>query len=165
MFYHLFQHIYSYVERTAAEIYKSSESIVAKVEGETVTQEDFNTFSTLVRNILAMDENGTTMLFETINAAIAEVDGKQQSNYSNILKYIRFTDGNIILGESGNAVTLTLENDKISFKQNGVVVAYLSDDKLYINNAEVKAGGTLQLGNFAFVPRDDGSLSFLKVGG
>ena len=157
--------VYSYVERTTADIMRTTDSIIIAASEEKVSQSDFNTFSEIVRNILAVEPDGTSMIFNTINQAITEVDGRQQTNYSNILKYIRFADGNIILGEEGNAVTLTVENDRISFKQNGVEVAYMSDNKLYIGNAEIKSGGTLQLGNFAFVPRSNGSLSFLKVGG
>ena len=36
---------------------------------------------------------------------------------------------------------------------------------LYTSNAIVRRGGILQLGNFGFVPEEDGSLSFLKIGG
>lgn len=158
-------HVYSYVEKKSADILRTADGIIAEATREIVSQEDYDTFTNTVRNILSIEPDGTTMLFEEINRAITEVDGKQQSNYNGILKYIRFADGNIILGEEGNAVTLTLENDRIVFKQNGVEVAYMTDNKLYIGNAEIKAGGTLQLGNFAFVPRGNGSLSFLKVGG
>jgi hypothetical protein len=157
--------VYSYVEKTTADIMRTTDSIIIAASEEKVSQSDFNTFSEIVRNILAVEPDGTSMIFNTIHQAITEVDGRQQTNYSSILKYIRFADGNIILGEEGNAVTLTVENDRISFKQNGVEVAYMSDNKLYIGNAEIKSGGTLQLGNFAFVPRSNGSLSFLKVGG
>lgn len=155
----------TYIETKTASIEQNTESIRLEVSENTVSQDEYNTFSETVRNILAMDENGTTMLFNTINEAIAEVGGQSQSNYNNILKYIRFEDGNIILGETGNEITLTIANDRITFMQNGVEVAYLSDNNLYIGNAIIKAGGRLQLGNFAFVPRSDGSLSFLKVGG
>jgi len=157
--------VVTYVETKSSEIAQSTESIRLQVAAEHVSKTEYEQFSQTVRNILAMDENGTTMLFNTINEAIAEVDGKTESNYSNILKYIRFEDGNIILGEQGNEITLTISNDRITFMQNGVEVAHLSDNNLYIGNAIIKAGGRLQLGNFAFVPRSDGSLSFLKVGG
>lgn len=157
--------VYSYVEKTTADIMRTTDSIIMSASEEKVSQSDFNTFSEIVRNILAVEPDGTSMIFNTIHQAITEVDGRQQTNYSSILKYIRFADGNIILGEEGNAVTLTVENDRISFSQNGVEVAYMSDNKLHIGNAEIKSGGTLQLGNFAFVPRSNGSLSFLKVGG
>lgn len=156
--------VINYVNETTSSIEQSNEDIRLEVSEKTVSQDEYNTFAETVRNILAMDENGTTMLFNTINEAIAEVDGQAQSNYNNILKYIRFEDGKIILGEVGNEITLTVSNDRITFMQNGVEVAYLSDNNLYIGNAIIKAGGRLQLGNFAFVPRNDGSLSFLKVG-
>lgn len=153
-----------YVNEKTSSIQQSNENIILEVSGNTVSQDEYNTFAETIRNILAMDENGTTMLFNAINEAITTVDGKAQTNYNNILKYIRFEDGNVILGEVGNQITLTLQNDRITFMQNGVEVAYLSNNNLYIGNAIIKAGGRLQLGNFAFVPRSDGSLSFLKVG-
>ena len=70
-----------------------------------------------------------------------------------------------MLGEQGNEITLTIVTDRISFTQNGTEVAYISDNTLYIGNAIVRRGGILQLGNFGFVPEEDGSLSFLKIGG
>lgn len=155
----------NYVNENISNIEQTNEAIRLEVSEKTISQDEYNSFTETVRNILAMDENGTTMLFNTINEAIAQVDGNSQSNYNNILKYIRFEDGNIILGEVGNEITLTVSNDRITFMQNGVEVAYLSDNNLYIGNAIIKAGGRLQIGNFAFVPRSDGSLSFLKVGG
>lgn len=155
----------TYINEKTSIIEQSNDTIWLEVAENTVSQEDYNKFSETVRNILAMDENGTTMLFNAINEAIAEVDGKSETNYHNILKYIRFEDGNIILGEEGNEITLTITNDRMTFMQNGVEVAHLSDNNLYIGNAIIKAGGRLQLGNFAFVPRSDGSLSFLKVEG
>lgn len=154
-----------YVDQKTTSIEQSNESIRLEVAENTVSQDEYTQFSETVKNILAMDENGTTMLFNTINEAIAEVEGVSQSNYNNILKYIRFEDGNIILGEVGNEIVLTIGNERLSFLQNGVEVAYLSNNNLYIGNAIVRAGGRLQMGNFAFVPRSDGSLSLLKVGG
>jgi len=157
--------VYTYVENRLANFKVEEDEITAVVQKEAVSKSEYETFSETVRNILSMDENGTTMLFNTIYEEIARVEGIEQTNYNSILKYIRFEDGNIILGEEGNDMSLTISKDRVSFKQNGVEVAYMSDNNLYIGNAIIKAGGMLQLGNFAFVPRDNGSLSFLKVGG
>ena len=53
----------------------------------------------------------------------------------------------------------------ISFIQSGVEVAYLSNEaqtqKLYINDGHIVK--SLRIGNYAFVPRDNGNLSFRKV--
>ncbi len=156
--------VFNYIDKRASKIEQSTNQIKAEVERTTVSKTIYEEFATTVRNILQMNEDGIAMVFETINQSIATVNGRQETNYNNILKYIRFVDGNIILGEQGNEMTLTISNNRMSFKQNGAEVAYMSNNKLYIGNAEVKSGGTLQLGNFAFVPRSDGSLSFVKVG-
>lgn len=157
--------LHSYVDSRASSLEQTASKIKAEVEETILDVTNNGEFATMVKNILQMDKNGTAMIFETIKQSIETVDGKQQSNYGNILKYIRFVDGNIILGQEGNEMTLTISNNRMAFKQNGVEVAYMSDNKLYIGNAEVKSGGVFQIGNFAFVPRSDGSLSFLKVGG
>lgn len=157
--------VYNYVDQKSSSIEQTAEEIRFEVESNTVSKGVYDEFSQLVRNILSIDENGTAMIFQTITESIENVDGKVNTNYAELLKYIRFINGEIILGEEGNAITLTISNDRLSFKQNGVEVAYLSENNLYIGNAVVKEGGTLQLGNFAYVPRADGSLSFIKVGG
>lgn len=94
--------------------------------------------------------NGWEMMFELLN-----------QNMQQINRYIRFENGNIILGEEGNAVTLKIENDIIAFYQFGQRVAYLSDGKLQVTEAYIRT--QLNLGNFAFVPGKRGNLTFKKV--
>lgn len=82
--------------------------------------------------------------------------------FGEISKYIRFVDGKIILGESGSELTLTVQNDRVSFQQSGNEVAYFSNNNLYIRRAEVLT--TLRVGNFEFAPRYDGGLILKKRG-
>lgn len=79
---------------------------------------------------------------------------------SEINKYIRFVDGNIILGETGNKLMLTIQNNRVSFTQSGVEVAYFSDNKLHINKAEVLT--SMKIGNYELAPRTDGGLALRK---
>jgi hypothetical protein len=83
------------------------------------------------------------------------------AQFEEIRKYIRFVDGNILLGEEGNTLTLRIENDRISFLDSGLEVAYFSNNKLYVTDGEFL--NSLQLGNFAFMPRENGNLSFAKI--
>lgn len=76
-------------------------------------------------------------------------------------KHIRFLDGEIIIGIEGNPLTLKMKNDRISFLENENEVAYISNRRMYINDAEILS--SLILGNFAFSPRENGNLSFGKV--
>lgn len=144
---------------------QSAESIQASVERATVSKSDYDMFTETVRNILSMDADGTTMLFQTINEAINDVNNSAQTNYNNILKYIRFVDGSIILGKEGNQLTLTIENGQILFKYNGVTKSLWQPNDFEVGNIKVKVNERAQFGNFAFIPRSDGSLSLLKVGG
>ena len=103
--------------------------------------------------------------FDTLKGVVDENDADAREQFSEIHKYISFADGNIILGASDSAVTLTLENDRIVFKKNGATFGWWDGVDFHTGNIVVEVNERAQLGAFAFVPRDDGSLSFLKVGG
>lgn len=154
--------VYTYINSTATSLQGNAETLVATVTANTVAKSEYDTFSETVRNILQMDANGTSMIFQSIYDEIKKVDDAQQSNYSEILKYIRFEDGNIILGEVGNPITLTLENDILAFKQNGITIAFLSDSRFQVTDGYFS--NSLRIGKFIFVPRANGNLSLVKVG-
>jgi len=105
-----------------------------------------------------------TDLTEQINNNQGEVD----KEFQEIKKYIRFVDGTIVLGESTNPVTLTIENNRIGMYVGGVQVSYWEVDetgsnppKFYVTDGEFL--NSLRLGNFAFTPRSNGSLDFGRV--
>lgn len=83
------------------------------------------------------------------------------AEFEEIHKYIRFPDGKILLGEVGNELELQISNDRISFMQDGAEVAYFSDRKLHVTDASFMH--SLQIGNFAFMPRTNGNLSWKKI--
>lgn len=155
--------VYTIVSRAVeSSLQQSEDSIVAKVSEQTVSKSDYETFTETVRNILQMDANGTTMIFQTINEAIQEVGDTSETHYAEILKYIRFEDGDIILGEQGNPLTLKIENDRIAFYQNGTVVAYFTDNKLFVTHGEFTE--TFRLGKFQATPRTNGNVTWKVVG-
>lgn len=101
--------------------------------------------------------------FKTLETTVNENDTEARRQFREISQYIRFKDGNIILGESENELTLEIKNDRIAFLEAGVEVAYFSNHKFYITDIEVLQ--SIKIGQFAFTPRDNGSLSFGKIGG
>ena len=98
-----------------------------------------------------------TQFTNDINAAIG--DANQQ--LLEIVKYIRFENGDIVLGEVGNELILKIQHDKISFTQGGIEVAYFSNRKLYVTDGEYI--NSLKVGKYSFFPRANGNLSFKKV--
>lgn len=103
--------------------------------------------------------------FETLQATVNANDAEAREQFAEIHKYIKFDNGDIILGASDSAITLTLENDMIVFKKNGVRFGWWDGVDFHTGNIVVEVNERAQFGNFAFVPRSNGSLSFLKVGG
>lgn len=82
-------------------------------------------------------------------------------------KYMRFSgadtgDPQIELGASDSAFKMRLTNQRLAFIQGDATPAYLSNQRLYISNAEVNQ--TLRIGKYAFIPRSDGHMSLQYVG-
>lgn len=101
-------------------------------------------------------------LFETLQTTVNENDTETRTQFDTIQKYIRFENGNIILGESGNELILRIENDRISFLDQGAEVAYFSNKMLYVLDGHFL--NSLRVGKFAWLPRENGNLSLVKVG-
>lgn len=112
---------------------------------------------------LSQTEEGWEFQFQQIISQITNIDGTVNENYQQLIEYIRFVGGKIILGEVGNEITLELQNDRLSFMQNESEVAYISNGKLYITDGEFT--NSLTVGNFSYLPRTNGNLSFKKVKG
>ena len=96
----------------------------------------------------------------TFYSALAEqeetADGLQE-----LKSTIRLSDGAVELGRSDSDFTLRLTNDRISFRQSGTEVAYLSDNKLYITRAQILSG--LRIGAFLLEESADGHFSLKKA--
>ncbi len=64
--------------------------------------------------------------------------------------------------QSSEQLSMLLSEQKLSFYQGNEEVAYFSNNKLYVTDAEIL--DKLQLGKFAFIPRSNGNLSFRYMG-
>ena len=151
------------VQTNITSIQQSQEEIVLTVAENYVAKNEYESFQETVSTQFSQTNEDFNFQFSNINSHINEIDGATQQQFQEINKYIRFVDGNIILGESGNEITLKIENDRIAFIQNNNEVAYFSDDKLTVTDGEFL--NSLIIGNFAWKPRENGNLSLVYVGG
>lgn len=103
--------------------------------------------------------------FESLKATVDTNDAEAREQLTEIYNYISFENGDIKLGASDSAVTLTLEHDLLVFKRNGATFGWWDGVDFHTGNIVVEVNERAQFGNFAFIPRSNGSLSFLKVGG
>lgn len=152
-----------------AEIYKQLETSVDLSSSEIYQQVAENYYSKDETNSLVQSLNTEftqtkdefNFQFNNFSQYLNELQNGNEAQFQNISKYIRFVDGNIILGEEGNELTLKIENDRIAFLQNNVEVAYFSNRKLYVLDGQFL--NTLRIGNFSFLPRANGNVSWKKV--
>ena len=140
---------------------QNSQAIMSQVSELYTKITDFETYKSNITTQFVQTNEDFTYQFSNLTELINNLDADSAEQFNNIIRYIRFVDGDIILGEVNNNLMLKISNDKISFLQNGIEVAYMTDNKLYITDGEFL--NSLQLGNFAFYPRSSGNLSFKKI--
>lgn len=129
-----------------------------------VTEDAFGKYQESVSTQFSQTESNFEMTFtktkEAIDGDIKDLQDKQNESSS----YIRFEDGNIILGRSDSDIILIQKNDRISFVRNVAdkpEVAYFADDMLHITEGQFAV--QMGIGKFAFRPGANGNLSFKKV--
>lgn len=150
----------SMIQQSVNRIMLSVEEVYAK----STTLDDFKKTISAELNVLA-DE--ISMKFATTTEQITNVDGNMQTKFAQLYKYIQFSGDTAISISSGNsAITLEIDNEKgIVFKKNGVQFGQWDGENFYTGNIVVRVNERAQYGNFAYIPRSDGSLMFLKVSG
>lgn len=103
------------------------------------------------------------MSFKATNDSIGENKSDADQKFEQIEKYISFTEDGIKISAGENEMTVRIDNDIIVFEKNGAELGSWDGDNFHAGNIFIATNYRAQFGNFAFVPRSDGSLSFLKV--
>lgn len=124
---------------------------------------DYAKFVEAVQEQMANMEATITKNFKTNSEQTKEVGSDLDNRFQELRKYIRFGDNGIEIGAGENALKLVLDNNIIYFEQNGVQKSWWDGNDFHIGNIKVDVSKRAQFGNFAFIPRSDGSLMFLKV--
>lgn len=150
--------VISITEDVWTRIDQTAESIMSEVGSTYVTSEGFEEE---LSTRFTQTEEGWEMTFNQFRQWVETENGETQTAFEELRKYIRFLDGNIILGDRNNDLQCIITNTKISFTQNGTEVAYISNNKLYITSAEVLdrfTVGNPSSGYFDWIPRANGNL-------
>ena len=84
-----------------------------------------------------------------------------EGKFDDISSYIRFDIDGMEMGKKDGEFKMRLSPKKQSFFMKEKEVAYFSNEELYITDARILR--SIRIGNFAFVPRENGNLSFRKV--
>ena len=153
--------VYNLEHNFESSLVKTNEDITATVAEKYTLKEETEAVVSSISTTIEQTKDSFTIQFNQFSQDIAAVSAGTDAEFEEIRKYIRFVDGQILLGEVGNELELQISNDRISFLQDGAEVAYFSNRKLYVTDTQILH--SLQIGNFAFMPRANGNLSFKKI--
>lgn len=154
-------------------IYELTGSIVEKVDNSNENlQNQINANNNAIQNLrqetssqFTQTVNSFEASFNTVTQAINNNQTDTNQKFDDIRNYLRYEEingvGVVTLGTSGSEIVLRQRNDRVYFEQNGNEVAYISNNQLYITDAQFL--NSIRIGNFAFIPRSNGSLGFRKV--
>lgn len=148
-------------EELKSEIKQESDGVRIEVGQNYYTKDEAQQLQSSINTRFEQTKNDFTFSFNEINKDLQNLENDTNEGFQNISKYIRFIDGNIEMGAIGNEFKQFLTRTKNSFLQNGVEIAYFGNRKMYVTDGEFT--NSLQVGNFGFIPEDNGSLSFRKV--
>ena len=120
-------------ETLKTEIIQNQDRILMDALKEYVTTGDFETFKTTISTQFEQTADSFNFNFNNITQQINALNGDTQEQFTEISKYIRFENGNIILGEANNKLILKIQNNKIAFIQGDTnEVAYFTENKLTV---------------------------------
>ena len=146
------------------EILKEVDEIVLTAGADYVVKDDYSKYQETVESKFTQMEDGIKMDFSTSREQLNELNKALADTKTEWAKYIRFSDDGIEIGDTDNILKLEIDNDMIRFTKNGITTGWWDGNNFHTGNIVVEVNERAQFGNFAFVPRSDGSLSFLKVG-
>lgn len=144
----------SNMERTAKEL-------ISQMSATYTSTSSFEEYKEAISTQFTQSASAFSLQFDKLVSQISTLNGATNQQFSEIKKYIRFEDGNIILGRSDSPLTLKIQSDRISFILDNVEIAYFISGRLYVDNVE--AITTLTVGNFAWLPRSNGNLSLKMI--
>lgn len=135
-------------------------------------QSNVSEISQIQNNIATMKKETSTSIEQTnksISAVISstnilqeKVNGSDET-IKNINTNFGFDAEGMTIGKSDSHFKTKISNERFSFTENGNEVAYFANKKMYITDGQFT--NSMRVGDFAFVPRANGSLDFKKVGG
>lgn len=171
----LYDDLYNQIVHTAsditnaylAEITASSQRLQSTFSETYTAKTDTAALKSEMESRIEQTAQQITLTFGTANAYTVEVDGKLNDFIDEMRTYIRFNSDGIELGKLGSLFTSLLGNTKLSFMQSGVEIAYISNNKMYITDAEITHKltiGNQTAGYYDWQLESNGSMSLTRRG-
>lgn len=160
------------VEQNASTIVEA-EGIVSEALKTYTKTDDFNSFKEKTESSIKQNADDISLNFTKTTDTTKTINEDLQTTKETISKHFEFDKNGLTIKMGENAMKLRLDNDLIGFYKGDIDENDLTKNRFgwwdgvdfHTGNIVVEVNERAQFGNFAFVPRSDGSLMFLKVGG
>ena len=148
-----------------AQISNEGDSIRQEVQATYALASDMSQVKTQVGTLSQQSESNFTWAVTRINQLQEDLTNAHEATEDELAifrTYMSFDDNGLVIGKTGNPFTFRVVNDRLAFYMNDTEVAYLSNNKLYVTQAEILS--KLIIGHFAFEPQTNGNLSLIYNG-
>lgn len=153
------------VGAASAQIALTAEEIRSEVKRDYATTDQVGQMQETLSTLAEQSETNFTWTVAKVNEILADAAASQEATDEQlalIQTYMRFGEDGLTIGKAGNPLTFRVVNDRLAFYMNNTEVAYLSNNKLYVTQAEILT--RLQIGKFAYEPQTNGNLSVIYTG-
>ncbi len=148
-----------------SQISTTSDEIRQEVQATYATSRDMAQAQQQLATLAEQTENNFTWSVSKINEIIEDARSRGEATDAQLemlRTYMTFSKDGLTIGKTGNPFTFRVVNDRLAFFMNNTEVAYLSNNKLYVTQAEILT--RLQIGKFTFEPQANGNLSLIYTG-
>ena len=148
-----------------AQINTSADSIRQEVQANYAAATEMARLSQQLTTLTEQTENNFTWSVSRITELQTDLSEAHEATAAQLAlfqTYMSFSEDGLVIGKTGNPFTFRVVNDRLAFYMNNTEVAYLSNNKLYVTQAEILT--KLQIGKFAFEPQSNGNLSVIFTG-
>lgn len=148
-----------------AQITVTADEIRSEVKRDYASVDAMQQLQETVSTLAEQSEDRFTWSVSQLTSLASDLEQNRSSTeeqFSLIQTYMSFDTDGLTIGKAGNPFTFRVINDRVGFYMNGAEVAYLSNNKLYVTQAEILS--QLKIGKFAFAPQTNGNLSMIYAG-
>ena len=148
-----------------AQISTEADSIRSEVQATYALASDMTQVTQQVSTLSEQTQSNYTWAVTRINQLqqdLTDTHAATEEELAIFRTYMSFDEQGLVIGKTGNPFTFRVVNDRLAFYMNDTEVAYLSNNKLYVTQAEILT--KLIIGRFAFEPQANGNLSLIYNG-
>ena len=138
---------------------KAKNDTLDEVADKYTLNKDYEEFTKMTTSSIEQTNNKVDTTFTSVTTNIQSVNGQLTEFKNTVDTHIRMDSDGISIGKSDSPFSVNISNQKMSFKEQGTEVAYISDKEMRITDAVIE--NSMVLGNFKFIPRITGNMSLI----